>query len=258
LLPSGPGEVHGLHAARGADPLYPVPASGRRGAGGGAGGGRGSVSLPAEDSPRGLGRTLGKRVGLTPSRVRISYPPPPPSRADAAGPGRWSGPWRTGRHLRRDQAVGRRRLDHHQVERPCCVPHAVPDRAPANRGLQGSPPRYGAPCGRRGTPRTLSRNGSGSGCRPAFDRLAEPPSSVQLTYLYGWRNSRSPPIPAIVEWVVRGPVGGHRCWWGTGSIASSRILSGRNGNGKSPRRIRGASALPRIFTFFVPCYSVAR
>jgi hypothetical protein len=34
-----------------------------------------SVSLPTEDSPRGLGRTLGKRVGIKPSRVRISYPP---------------------------------------------------------------------------------------------------------------------------------------------------------------------------------------
>lgn len=34
-----------------------------------------------EDSPRGLGRTLGKRVGGNPSRVRISYPPPAPSRA---------------------------------------------------------------------------------------------------------------------------------------------------------------------------------
>lgn len=30
----------------------------------------------AEDSPRGLWRSLGKRVGLTPSRVRIPYPPP--------------------------------------------------------------------------------------------------------------------------------------------------------------------------------------
>lgn len=29
----------------------------------------------AEDSPRGLWRSLGKRVGFTPSRVRISYPP---------------------------------------------------------------------------------------------------------------------------------------------------------------------------------------
>ena len=28
-----------------------------------------------EDSPRGLWRTLGKRVGFTPSRVRISHPP---------------------------------------------------------------------------------------------------------------------------------------------------------------------------------------
>src|SRR5687768_6348307 len=34
------------------------------------------VSFSPEDSPRGLGRTLGKRVGFTPSRVRISYPPP--------------------------------------------------------------------------------------------------------------------------------------------------------------------------------------
>ncbi len=35
-----------------------------------------SISLPAEDSPSGLGRTLGKRVGGNPSRVRISHPPP--------------------------------------------------------------------------------------------------------------------------------------------------------------------------------------
>ena len=35
-----------------------------------------SISLRAEDSPSGLGRTLGKRVGGNPSRVRISYPPP--------------------------------------------------------------------------------------------------------------------------------------------------------------------------------------
>lgn len=32
--------------------------------------------LRLEDSPSGLGRTLGKRVGGNPSRVRISYPPP--------------------------------------------------------------------------------------------------------------------------------------------------------------------------------------
>ena len=38
--------------------------------------GAGSVFWLAEDSPRGLGRTLGKRVGIKPSRVRISYPPP--------------------------------------------------------------------------------------------------------------------------------------------------------------------------------------
>ena len=34
------------------------------------------VSFSTEDSPRGLWRSLGKRVGFTPSRVRISYPPP--------------------------------------------------------------------------------------------------------------------------------------------------------------------------------------
>src|SRR5262249_33159040 len=38
------------------------------------------VSFPAEDSPSGLGRTLGKRVGGNPSGVRISYPPPPVTR----------------------------------------------------------------------------------------------------------------------------------------------------------------------------------
>ena len=36
-----------------------------------------SVPSSAEDSPSGLGRTLGKRVGGNPSRVRISHPPPP-------------------------------------------------------------------------------------------------------------------------------------------------------------------------------------
>ncbi len=44
------------------------------------------VSLPAEDSPSGLGRTLGKRVGGNPSRVQISYPPPeaqPPTSGNA-------------------------------------------------------------------------------------------------------------------------------------------------------------------------------
>ena len=34
------------------------------------------VAFRAEDSPRGLWRSLGKRVGFTPSRVRIPHPPP--------------------------------------------------------------------------------------------------------------------------------------------------------------------------------------
>src|SRR5690606_18486061 len=34
------------------------------------------VIFRAEDSPSGLWRSLGKRVGLTPSGVRIPYPPP--------------------------------------------------------------------------------------------------------------------------------------------------------------------------------------
>jgi hypothetical protein len=47
------------------------------------------VSFPAEDSPSGLGRTLGKRVGGNPSRVRISHPPPVLTRHNA-GPCRGS------------------------------------------------------------------------------------------------------------------------------------------------------------------------
>src|SRR3954465_8690885 len=39
---------------------------------------RRSGNLAAEDSPSGLGRTLGKRVGGNPSRVRISHPPQRP------------------------------------------------------------------------------------------------------------------------------------------------------------------------------------
>ncbi len=34
------------------------------------------VTSPAEDSPSGLWRSLGKRVGCKPSGVRIPYPPP--------------------------------------------------------------------------------------------------------------------------------------------------------------------------------------
>src|SRR5437867_8475847 len=54
LLPSGPGEVHRVTPHEGLRQLYPV--AGRSWA---------SVSSSTEDSPRGLGRTLGKRVGLT-------------------------------------------------------------------------------------------------------------------------------------------------------------------------------------------------
>jgi hypothetical protein len=41
------------------------------------------VSYPAEDSPSGLGRTLGKRVGCKPSGVRIPYPLPALTSANA-------------------------------------------------------------------------------------------------------------------------------------------------------------------------------
>jgi hypothetical protein len=39
------------------------------------------VTFRAEDSPRGLWRSLGKRVGCKPSRVRIPHPPPGGKRA---------------------------------------------------------------------------------------------------------------------------------------------------------------------------------
>lgn len=53
---------------------------------------RARVPSWAEDSPSGLGRTLGKRVGGNPSRVRISYPPPVLIRADLEGRIRWVRP----------------------------------------------------------------------------------------------------------------------------------------------------------------------
>ena len=46
---------------------------------------RSYVFWRTEDSPSGLGRTLGKRVGGNPSRVRISYPPHL-RRPDPSGP----------------------------------------------------------------------------------------------------------------------------------------------------------------------------
>ena len=35
-----------------------------------------TIGFKVEDSPRGLWRSLGKRVGSDPSRVQIPYPPP--------------------------------------------------------------------------------------------------------------------------------------------------------------------------------------
>ena len=58
------GRFTGYAPHEGLGPLYPVGA-----------GSTSWVSFSTEDSPRGLGRTLGKRVGIKPSRVRISYPP---------------------------------------------------------------------------------------------------------------------------------------------------------------------------------------
>src|SRR4051794_21375778 len=40
------------------------------------------VPYPTEDSPSGLWRSLGKRVGCKPSGVRIPYPPPPEAGSD--------------------------------------------------------------------------------------------------------------------------------------------------------------------------------
>ena len=58
----------------------PSWAAGAGGSGGAAGGCRVAPGAPlpssAEDSPSGLGRTLGKRVGGNPSGVRIPHPPP--------------------------------------------------------------------------------------------------------------------------------------------------------------------------------------
>ncbi len=105
----------------------------------------GHVMFPAEDSPRGLGRTLGKRVGGNPSRVRISYPPPVPHRArcrrappravgpfDVARPGCRSGglPHRNGAALEaRHRPSGRPR-----GRDPCHtpVPREPPDRSPGS------------------------------------------------------------------------------------------------------------------------------
>jgi hypothetical protein len=44
------------------------------------------VTSPTEDSPSGLWRSLGKRVGLTPSGVRIPYPPPEQALEKKGGP----------------------------------------------------------------------------------------------------------------------------------------------------------------------------
>ena len=97
LLPSGPGGVDGITPCEGSPTSLATASDGRAASTvltGHAGrllrrtvsrarvraGPRIPVSSPAEDSPSGLGRTLGKRVGGNPSRVRISHPPPPLTR----------------------------------------------------------------------------------------------------------------------------------------------------------------------------------
>src|SRR3954451_20444087 len=69
------------------------------------------VPSSAEDWPSGLRRTIGNRVGVTPSRVRIPYPPPADHDAGSTtgGPGvRVRGPTgvRRGRPFRRRRGRG--------------------------------------------------------------------------------------------------------------------------------------------------------
>src|SRR5262245_13575442 len=66
------GEFSQIAPREGLPKQYPMPTAGNEFASTSLG----HVMFRAEDSPRGLGRTLGKRVGGNPSRVRISYPPP--------------------------------------------------------------------------------------------------------------------------------------------------------------------------------------
>lgn len=73
-----------MGAARGAGPeLYAVPpwacqiaGTGARGRGEVVGSAPIAVVSPTEDSPSGLWRSLGMRVGSNPSGVQIPHPPP--------------------------------------------------------------------------------------------------------------------------------------------------------------------------------------
>ena len=68
LLPSGPGGVRRDDTARGVDRNCTCPTHDESLT-------VVSVASSTEDSPSGLWRSLGKRVGVTPSGVRIPYPP---------------------------------------------------------------------------------------------------------------------------------------------------------------------------------------
>jgi hypothetical protein len=101
------------------------------------------------DPPRTPVRRLGKRVGLTPSRVRISYPPHRLSSTNAVSfdplraalrplrpPSRLARPATPGDPLRRHPSLALAPLDSPRTPPPateCRSPSAPPARAPTNR-----------------------------------------------------------------------------------------------------------------------------
>ncbi len=115
-----------------------------------------------EDSPSGLWRTLGTRVGLTPSRVRIPHPPPIEARSSHGAPGLFVAP-----------------------DRLRALPRRIEWRLPAasaaaTRRVVGEMP-LGAATRRRGPGRD-----------PRTRRAGEPPAAAQVRSLRSASPLRTP------------------------------------------------------------------
>ena len=157
-----------------------------------------------EDSPSGLWRTLGKRVGCKPSGVRIPHPPPPdPGTASgsgvfvacgaagvlgAVGPGRLDGP---GRCVCRWAAA-----------RPRAVRAASFARRVVSKPGQAPPPPTGTAARPSGPSGALHTCGAWSLFGSSTRRLKARPGPAST---HGHRSQAPPPPTSTAAWHLLGP-----------------------------------------------------
>ena len=135
------------------------------------------VESAAEDSPSGLGRTIGNRVGGDPSRVQIPYPPPPRGGHPLPGAPLWHArgrePQAAGPEFSPPRGRARRQSPARAPPRARCSRRGRPRRGspgPAGRRSRSGP--AGAAAGRRRPGRTRGRRATRA---PPRDVQGDPP-----------------------------------------------------------------------------------